>query len=228
MENIYYPEDSSIELFKEDVRNLVRSNHKIKFSINHNDEYTKFDSNLLFGTKILTIFENGFDYIVMNPINKEGYVHIDIAAKGNVYDSYTIIKTNKRKGYKELISELSKKRLELFSFISQFDNGISSGEIINQNDYYRKSNLSSRLSELDEMCLIKVIGDRVNPATNILNSIYITVKPEEHKLLRDARIKQYRKRISDIVIDKTKNLSEDTIKNLNNELRRINLNLKMI
>ena len=228
LQTIYYPTDESISSLKAELKKLANSDATLRFSVNHEDKYLKYTNRKVFGNYLLEVLEQGFDFLSLNPKNSEGYVHLDIASKGDVYSSYTIIRNNNKKNYKDKVRDLSKKRLELFAYVSKFDEGVSSGDIINSAEWYRKSNVSGRLSELDELCLIKVIGDRINPATNLPNSVYVAVGEEEHKLLVDARINQYRDRISEIVSDKQKRLSESTNTILNNELRRISQYLKLI
>lgn len=115
-----------------------------------------------------------------------------------------------------LVSEkLSKKRKMILSFIKE-NEPCTSQEIVDK--YWLTINeVSGRITELKEMCLITEQGSKKNTHSKCLNTVYVSVKNEDERIdlinlkyqelidNRDAIIRDYQKGISEFsraVLDK--------------------------
>lgn len=128
--------------------------------------------------------------------------------------------SNRNEAYHSIIEKIPEKRKLIFELIKE--NNISTAQELSEKYLIPINEITGRITELKEMCLIKEFGSKENKWTKHNNTSYQVVGSDSERIdLINLKFVEYREIRDNLVNDSNLNLSHISKKLLRKELNSI-------
>lgn len=111
---------------------------------------------------------------------------------------------NRNEAFRSIIDRLPEKRALIYNLFSSYQSGVTTQRL--SDDFnIRINEITGRINELKELCLIKEVGSNVNIRTNNKNTMYLVEKDANNCMKCVAKkLELYKKRLISLKNDHLK------------------------